>query len=139
MALMMFSSAASARAAPRISGVSRYIKKEMGKKILSVGVEPANSAVVAQRLAGDAPAPRPPQDPGHRHPDSIPDTLDLAMVDRLETVTNEESIEMAPPPREKQEGILAGISCGMPPPPPSPCAWRSFPEFAGKTIVTRIT
>ena len=35
-----------------ISGVSRYIKKEKGKKILSVGVEPVTSAVITQHLAG---------------------------------------------------------------------------------------
>ena len=33
-----------------ITGVSRYIKKEMGKKILSVGVEPSTSAVITQTL-----------------------------------------------------------------------------------------
>ena len=33
-----------------ISGVSRYIKKQMGKNILSVGVEPSTSAVITQTL-----------------------------------------------------------------------------------------
>ena len=35
-----------------ITGVSRYIKKQMGKKILSVGVEPATSPVITQTLDG---------------------------------------------------------------------------------------
>ena len=115
-----------------ISGVSRYIKKEKGKKILSVGVEPANSAVVAQRLAGEPLRPGPHKIQGIGA-GFIPDTLDLAMVDRLETVTNEESIEMARR-LAKQEGILAGISCGA----AAAVAVRlaQLPEFAGKTIVT---
>src|SRR5580693_330220 len=37
-----------------ISGVSRYIKKEKGHNLLSVGVEPTNSAVITQKLAGKA-------------------------------------------------------------------------------------
>ena len=49
-----------------ISGVSRYIKKERGKKILSVGVEPQNSPVITQHLAGKPIAPGTAQDPGHR-------------------------------------------------------------------------
>jgi cysteine synthase A len=63
----------------------------------------------------------------------IPGTLDLAMVDRMETVTNEESIEMARR-LAKQEGILAGISCGA----AVVVAVRlaKEPEFEGKTIVT---
>src|SRR5580700_10001503 len=63
----------------------------------------------------------------------IPGTLDLAMVDRLETVTNEESIEMARR-LAKQEGILAGISCGA----AVVVAVRlaKEPAFEGKTIVT---
>jgi cysteine synthase A len=115
-----------------ISGVSRYIKKEKGKAILSVGVEPVNSAVVAQRLAGESLCPGPHKIQGIGA-GFIPDTLDLAMVDRLETVTNEESIEMARR-LAKQEGILAGISCGA----ATAVAVRlaQLPEFAGKTIVT---
>src|ERR1700674_908712 len=33
-----------------ITGVSRYIKKQMGKKLVSVGVEPSTSAVITQTL-----------------------------------------------------------------------------------------
>jgi cysteine synthase A len=114
-----------------ISGVSRYIKKEKGKKILSVGVEPANSAVVAQHREGAPLRPGPHKIQGIGA-GVIPDTLDLAMVDRLETVTNEESIDMARR-LAKQEGILAGISCGA----AVAVAVRlaKQPEFEGKTIV----
>jgi cysteine synthase A len=115
-----------------ISGVSRYIKKEKGKNILSVGVEPANSAVIAQHLAGLPLRPGPHKIQGIGA-GFIPGTLDLAMVDRLETVTNDESIEMARR-LAKQEGILAGISCGA----AVVVAVRlaKEPEFEGKTIVT---
>jgi cysteine synthase len=115
-----------------ISGVSRYIKGEKGKKIISVGVEPATSAVIAQRMAGEPLRPGPHKIQGIGA-GFIPDTLDLEMVDRLETVTNEESIEMARR-LAKEEGILAGISCGA----AAAVAVRlgRLPEFAKKTIVT---
>jgi cysteine synthase A len=35
-----------------ITGVSRYIKNEKGKNILSVAVEPTNSPVITQKKAG---------------------------------------------------------------------------------------
>jgi cysteine synthase A len=41
----------------------------------------------------------------------IPRNLDLSIVDRVELVTNEESIEMARR-LAREEGILSGISCG---------------------------
>ena len=115
-----------------ISGVSRYIKKEKGKRILSVGVEPAASPVITQRLAGQPLKPGPHKIQGIGA-GFIPDTLDLSMVDRVELVTNEESIEMARR-LAKEEGILAGISCGA----AVAVAVRlgKQPEFAGKTIVT---
>jgi cysteine synthase A len=115
-----------------ISGVSRYIKKEKGKKLLSVAVEPSTSAVIAQRMAGQSLQPGPHKIQGIGA-GFIPDTLDLKMVDRVEMVTNEESIEMARM-LAKQEGILAGISCGA----AAAVAVRlaHMQEFAGKTIVT---
>jgi cysteine synthase A len=62
----------------------------------------------------------------------VPDTLDLKMVDRVELVSNEESIEMARR-LASQEGILCGISCGA----AVAVAVRIArePEMAGKTIV----
>ena len=93
-----------------ITGISRYIKNEKKKPILSVGVEPAGSAVISQTLAGQ------PMQPGPHGIQGIgagfiPDTLDLKMVDRVEKVDDEESIEMARR-LAKEEGILSGISCG---------------------------
>jgi cysteine synthase A len=115
-----------------ISGVSRYIKKNRGKKILSVGIEPLNSPVITQHLAGKPLAPGPHKIQGIGA-GFIPDTLDLGLLDRVELVSNEEAIEMARR-LAKEEGILSGISCGA----AAVVAVRlgQLPEFAGKTIVT---
>jgi cysteine synthase A len=115
-----------------ISGVSRFIKKDRGKKILSVGIEPFNSQVITQHLAGKPIRPGPHKIQGIGA-GFIPDTLDLRMVDRMELITNEESIEMARR-LAKEEGILSGISSGA----AAAVASRlgRLPEFAGKTIVT---
>jgi len=115
-----------------ISGVSRYIKKEKGHALLSVGVEPATSAVITQKQAGKPMKPGPHKIQGIGA-GFIPDTLDLSMVDRVELVSNEESIEMARR-LAKEEGILSGISCGA----AAAVAVRlaKLAEFAGKTIVT---
>lgn len=114
-----------------ISGVSRYIKCEKGKKILSVGVEPAKSPVITQHLAGQPlrPGPHPIQGIGAGF---IPATLDLSLVDRIEQVSNEETLEMSRR-LAKEEGILAGISCGA----AVSVAVRlaKLPEFAGKLVV----
>jgi cysteine synthase A len=115
-----------------ISGVSRFIKKEKGKKILSVAVEPSASPVIAQRLAGQPLKPGPHKIQGIGA-GFIPDTLDLSMVDRVEMVSNEESIEMGRR-LSKEEGILGGISSGAAVAVAVRLALQ--PEFAGKTIVT---
>jgi cysteine synthase A len=93
-----------------ISGVSKYIKQMMGKKILSVGVEPDNSPVITQTLHKQPLRPGPHKIQGIGA-GFIPDTLDISMVDRVELVSNEESIETARR-LSKEEGILSGISCG---------------------------
>lgn len=115
-----------------ISGVARYIKQVKGKPILAVGIEPLNSPVITQKLAGQPLRPGPHKIQG-LGAGFIPDTLDLAQVDRVELIGNEESIDMA---RRlgKEEGILAGISCGA----AAAVAVRlaRTPEFEGKTIVT---
>ncbi len=114
-----------------ITGVSRYIKNTMGKDILSVAVEPEASPVITQTLAGQPPQPSPHKIQGIGA-GFIPDTLDLAMVDRVELVTNEESIEFARR-LAREEGILSGISCGA----AAAVAARlsEQDEFRGKTIV----
>ena len=93
-----------------ISGVSRYIKGEKKKKILSVAVEPVESPVITQRLAGQELKPGPHKIQGIGA-GFIPDTLDLSMVDRVEQVTSEEAIDHARR-LSREEGILSGVSCG---------------------------
>jgi cysteine synthase A len=114
-----------------ITGTSRYIKGEKGKAITSVAVEPAESPVIAQALAGDEiqPAPHKIQGIGAGF---IPGNLDLELVDRVEAVTSEEAIEMAQR-LMKEEGILAGISSGAAVVVANRIA--ELPEFEGKTIV----
>ena len=114
-----------------ITGISRFIKKAKGKNLLSVGVEPVGSPVITQVRAGQPLQPGPHKIQGIGA-GFIPDTLDLAMVDRVEQVTNEDSIEMARR-LAKEEGILAGISCGAAAAVAVRLAKDS--EFAGKTIV----
>jgi cysteine synthase A len=114
-----------------ISGISRFIKNGKGKKILSVAVEPAGSPVITQKLAGQELQPGPHKIQGIGA-GFLPGTLDLSMIDRVEQVSNEEAFEYARRlPRE--EGILAGISCGA----AAAAAARlaKMKEFAGKTIV----
>ena len=93
-----------------ITGISRYIKLEKKKAILSVGVEPRGSAVITQTLAGKIPEPGPHNIQGIGA-GFIPGTLDLKMVDRVEQVGDDESIEMARS-LAREEGLLCGISCG---------------------------
>lgn len=115
-----------------ITGTSRYIKGEKGKNIVSVAVEPAESPVITQALAGDEiqPAPHKIQGIGAGF---IPGNLDLELLDRVETVTSEEAIEMARRLME-EEGILAGISSGAAVVAANRLA--ELPEFEGKNIVT---
>ncbi|MBK7772449.1 MAG: cysteine synthase A [bacterium] len=93
-----------------ITGVSRYIKNTKGRKILSVAVEPAESPVITQKLAGEPLVPGPHRIQG-LGAGFIPETLDLAMVDRVERVTSDEAIAMARR-MAREEGLLVGISCG---------------------------
>ncbi len=114
-----------------ITGVSRYFEKQRNKPLYSVAVEPAHSPVITQKLAGQELKPGPHKIQGIGA-GFIPDTLDLSYVDRVEQVTNDESIEMARR-LAREEGILSGISCGA----AAAVAVRlaKDPEFKGKTIV----
>ena len=114
-----------------ISGVSRYIKNVCGKPILSVAVEPAGSPVISQTLTGAEvkPAPHKIQGIGAGF---VPKNLDLSVVDRVETVSDDEAKAMALR-LMREEGILCGISCGA----AMAAAVRlaSEPDMQGKTIV----
>jgi len=114
-----------------ITGVSRYIKQEKGKAITSVAVEPSHSPVITQTMNGEALKPGPHKIQGIGA-GFIPKNLDLSVVDRVEQVTNEESIEMALR-LAQEEGLLVGISCGAAAAAAIRLAQQD--EFAGKTIV----
>ncbi len=114
-----------------ITGVSRYIKKTQGKPILSVAIEPEKSPVIAQTLAHEPIKPGPHKIQGIGA-GFVPQNLDLSIVDQVESVTNEEAIDYARR-LSREEGIIAGISCGA----AAAVAVRlaKQPEHKGKTIV----
>jgi len=93
-----------------ITGVSRYIKRTMGKAITSVAVEPSASPVLTQQRAGE------PLKPGLHKIQGlgagfVPDTLDMSLVDEIEQVSNEDAVLYARR-LAYEEGILSGISSG---------------------------
>ncbi|MGX9419008.1 cysteine synthase A [Vibrio sp. RC27] len=114
-----------------ISGTSRYLKNTQGKAITSVAVEPTESPVIAQAIAGEEikPAPHKIQGIGAGF---IPGNLDLSLIDRVEAVSSDDAIEMTQR-LMKEEGILAGISSGAAVVAANRIA--ELPEFADKTIV----
>jgi cysteine synthase A len=114
-----------------ISGVSRFIKQVKHKNIVSVAVEPEASPVITQTLRKQPIKPGPHKIQGIGA-GLIPDTLDLSLVDRVETVSNDEAIDTARR-LAREEGILSGISSGA----AAAVAIRlaQSPEFKGQTIV----
>jgi cysteine synthase A len=115
-----------------ITGVSRFITSVKGdKSVISIAVEPTGSPVITQARKGQ------PLHPGPHKIQGIgagflPGNLDLSVVDRVEQVTNEESMEMARR-LAREEGILAGISSGA----AIAAAVRvaNEPEMKGKMLV----
>lgn len=114
-----------------ITGVTRYFKLTKGKKIVSVAVEPIHSPILTQTKAGQELKPGPHKIQGIGA-GFVPKVLDLSLIDRIETVSNDEAIEMARR-LAREEGILSGISCGA----ATHVAVRLArePANAGKTIV----
>ena len=112
-------------------GVSRYFKISKGKKITSVAVEPIHSPILTQAKNGEELKPGPHKIQGIGA-GFVPKVLDLSLIDRIETVSNDESIAMARR-LASEEGILSGISSGA-------AAYAAVklakdPAFAGKAIV----
>lgn len=108
-----------------ITGVTQFIKKDKGKAIESVAVEPANSPV----LSGGAPGKHKVQGIGAGFK---PDILDMSLVDKVEQITDDEAFETARR-LAREEGIICGISCGA----AAAVALRLAAQdaYAGKTIV----
>ncbi len=114
-----------------ISGTSRYIKQVQGKAITSVAIEPDSSTVISAALKGEEPSHAPHKIQGIGA-GFVPKTLDLAMVDRVEQVSNDAAMAWAHR-LMKEEGILAGISAGA-----AMCVadrLSQLDEFKDKTIV----
>jgi len=107
-----------------------HSKLQRKKPILSVAVEPAASPILTQHRSSQPLKPGPHKIQGIGA-GSLPEVLDLSLVDRVEQVTNEEAIEFARR-LTKQEGILSGISSGA-----AAVAVRlaKEAELAGKNIV----
>ena len=114
-----------------ITGTSRFLKRVAKKPITSVAVEPDESPVISQTLAGETIKPGPHKIQGIGA-GFIPETLDLKILDRVERVTSGDAIAFAQR-LFKEEGLLVGISSGA----AALAAVRLAQEeaFAGKTIV----
>jgi len=114
-----------------LTGVTRYIRNTKGKGITTVAVEPEDSPIISQAMAGEeqTPAPHKIQGIGAGF---IPRNLDMDLVDRVEKVSNQDAMDMAHRLMQ-EEGILCGISCGA----AVVAAIRigKLPEFQGKNIV----
>ncbi|MBN2201119.1 cysteine synthase A [bacterium] len=114
-----------------ITGASRFLKRTKRKTVLSVAVEPGASPVLSQTLAGKPLKPGPHRIQG-LGAGFVPEVLDLSLVDRVETVSDDEALEFTRR-LATEEGILAGISSGA----AVAAAVRVGQDkaFAGKTMV----
>ncbi|MFY1026624.1 cysteine synthase A [Actinobacillus seminis] len=114
-----------------ITGISRYLKQDQGKKVISVAVEPEESPVITQTLAGQEVKPGSHKIQGIGA-GFIPKNLDLSLIDRVERVSSDLAIATA---RRlmAEEGILSGISSGAALAAADRLA--KLPEFADKLIV----
>jgi len=114
-----------------ITGVTRYLKHTKQKNIESVAVEPSLSPVITQKLNNEEIKPSPHKIQGIGA-GFIPGNLDLSLIDKVEQISNEEAIAFARR-LAREEGILAGISCGA----AAAVAVRlaKLPQYENKTIV----
>lgn len=114
-----------------ITGISRYIEQAQKKSLWSVAVEPAESPVLTAIMNGEQPKPGPHKIQGIGA-GFKPDVLDLSILDEIQRITSDESIEMAHR-LHKEEGITAGISSGAATAAAVKVASR--PENKGKLVV----
>jgi cysteine synthase A len=88
-----------------VTGCARYFKTVEGNKKVGIcAVEPAESPVIS----GGKPGPHKIQGIGAGF---IPGNLDVSLLDRTETVTSQEAVDMARR-LAKEEGLFVGISTG---------------------------
>ncbi|MSR55352.1 MAG: cysteine synthase A [Gemmataceae bacterium] len=113
-----------------ITGVGEVIKARR-PSFKCIAVEPVNSPVITQKLAGEE-IKRGPHKIQGIGAGFIPDNLNLKIIDEVIRVADEDAFETA---RQlaKQEGMLCGISCGA-------AMWAALqvakrPDSAGKMIV----
>jgi cysteine synthase A len=106
-----------------ITGVGSYLKERRPECRL-VAVEPAASPV----LSGGRPGPHKIQGIGAGF---VPPVLDRDLIDEIIPIGDEDSIELARR-LAREEGVLAGMSCGAAVRGALELAGR--PEFAGRTI-----
>ena len=114
-----------------ITGISRYIKQQLGQPLVSVAVEPAASPVITQTLAGE-PLQKSPHCIQGLGAGFIPEVLDLSLIDRVERIEDEEALEVARR-LAREEGLLSGISCGAATAAALRLAFSE--EFEGRTLV----
>jgi cysteine synthase A len=114
-----------------ITGVGRYLA-EHRPDALRVAVEPAESPIIAQRIAGEdlTPAPHGIQGIGAN---IIPSVLDLGLLSEVQHVSGADAIAMARR-LAAEEGLLVGISSGANVVAALRLAAR--PELVGTTVVT---
>jgi len=114
-----------------ITGAGRYLKEQF-PGTLAVVVEPAESPIISQKLAGEdlTPGPHLIQGIGANF---IPSVLDLSVIDSVEHVNGEEAIATARRVAD-EEGLLVGISSGANIAAALRLAAR--PELAGKVVIT---
>jgi len=114
-----------------ITGAGRYLKEKF-PGVKAVAVEPAESHIISQTIAGEelTPGPHLIQGIGANF---IPKVLDLSVLDSVEQVTGDEAIATARK-AANEEGLLVGISTGA----NIAAALRlaAKPENAGKVIIT---
>jgi cysteine synthase A len=113
-----------------ITGVSEVIKARK-PSFKAIAVEPVNSPVITQKMAGQE------LKPGRHKIQGIgagfiPDNLNVKIIDEVVQVNDDDAFEMARR-LAKEEGMLCGISCGAAAFAAVQVAKR--PESAGKLIV----
>jgi cysteine synthase len=112
-----------------LTGIGRYLKER--KAITIVAVEPKRSPVLSQHMQGLSLKPGPHGIEGIGA-GFVPQLLDIGLVDRFETVEDEEAF-LVMNRLAREEGLCVGPSCGA----ATSVALRlgKLPDFANKTLV----